>query len=102
DGKGLVADADQPAAVALAGRAGDWFRVRDLARPAAPHAGLAVVLSQSGAALRRLGRARLMGELSVHPALPDLRRCGEDERAPCLHGRDHYRAAHLPAAMDRP
>ena len=42
--------------------------VRDRARAAAVHAGLAVVLPQPVAAVHGLGRAAHLGELPVHPA----------------------------------
>ena len=71
-----VCDRDQP----------DVLR---LARPAAADAGLAVVLPQPGAAVRRLDLAGDAGELPLHPELSDLRRCGEDERSARRHGGDH-------------
>ena len=59
--QGLPADAHQARALALAGRARHRRHVRPRARPAAAHAGLAVVLPQPGAAvllLRSAGDAR--------------------------------------------
>src|SRR5262249_26703712 len=83
------------------GRARRRRHVHPRARRAAGHAGLAVVLPQSGPAVFLRGRAGDVRQLRVHPELSDLSRRVENERAARGDGRDDRRRSHLCHGLDR-